>query len=58
MNMPGMQMHEGATIQRSGTPGQYRAKVKADMAGDWSARVSYDGPRGKGQTSFSLNVKP
>src|SRR6266704_226466 len=31
MNMPGMQMHEGATVQRSGTPGQYRAKIKPDM---------------------------
>ena len=39
------------------TPGQYRAKVKAAMAGDWNARVSYDGPRGKGQTSLSLNIK-
>ena len=37
MNMPGMQMHEGATIQRSGTPGQYRAKIKPGMAGDWTA---------------------
>jgi Cu/Ag efflux pump CusA len=39
------------------TPGQYRAKVKAAMAGDWNARVSYNGPRGKGQTSLSLNIK-
>jgi len=39
MNMPGMQMHEGATIQRSGTPGQYRAEIKPGMAGDWTAKV-------------------
>jgi len=57
MNMPGMQMHEGATIQRSGTPGQYRAKIKPDMAGDWMAKLSFQGPRGSGQTSFNLNVK-
>jgi hypothetical protein len=56
-NMPGMAMRGGGPAQKTGTAGQYRAKVKADMAGDWSARVSYDGPRGKGQTSFSLNVK-
>jgi len=57
MNMPGMQMHEGATVQRSGTPGQYRAKIKPDMAGDWMAKLSFNGPRGSGQTSFNLNVK-
>jgi hypothetical protein len=57
MNMPGMQMQGGAVAERTATPGQYRAKVKADMAGDWNARISYDGSRGKGQTNFSLNVK-
>jgi hypothetical protein len=57
MNMPGMQMHEGATVQRSATPGQYRAKIKPDMAGDWMAKLSFNGPRGSRQTSFNLNVK-
>jgi YtkA-like len=57
MNMPGMQMQGGGAAERTGTPGQYRAKVKTDMAGDWNARISYDGSRGKGQTNFSLNVK-
>jgi len=57
MNMPGMQMQGGGPAEKTATPGQYRAKVKAAMAGDWNARVSYDGPRGKGQTSLSLNIK-
>ena len=57
MNMPGMQMHEGATVQRTGTPGQYRARIKPTMAGEWVARLSFNGPRGSGQTSFNLNVK-
>jgi Cu(I)/Ag(I) efflux system membrane protein CusA/SilA len=57
MNMPGMQVHEGGPAQKTGTAGQYRAKVKADMAGDWNARVSYDGPHGKGQRSFSVTAK-
>jgi hypothetical protein len=52
MNMPGMQMQGGGAAQRTVTPGQYRAKVKADMAGDWNAKISYDGPRGKGEQSF------
>jgi hypothetical protein len=57
MNMTGMQMHEAATVQRTGTAGQYRAKIKVGMAGDWTAKLSYEGPRGSGQTSFNLNVK-
>jgi hypothetical protein len=57
MNMPGMQMHEGATVQTTGTAGKYRGKVKADMAGDWIAKLSFNGPHESRQTSFNLNVK-
>jgi Cu(I)/Ag(I) efflux system membrane protein CusA/SilA len=57
MNMPGMVMQRGGAAQRTGTPGEYRAKVKADMSGDWNAKISYDGPRGKGETSFSLSAR-
>jgi Cu(I)/Ag(I) efflux system membrane protein CusA/SilA len=57
MNMPGMQMNGGATIQGTGAPGRYRGKIKVRMAGDWTARLSFNGPRGSGQTIFSLNVK-
>src|SRR5207253_3403710 len=38
MNMPGMQMHSGSTIERTNTPGCYRAKIKIDMSGDWNAK--------------------
>src|SRR6266404_5970836 len=55
MNMPGMVMHSGATIEPTGTPGQFRAKIKPDMAGDWMATLAYDGPRGNGKVSFSVN---
>ena len=57
MNMPGMVMHGGGPAQRTGTAGQYRAQIKADMAGDWMAKLSFNGPHGSGQTSFNLNVK-
>src|SRR6266700_2232569 len=56
MNMPGMQMHSGSTIERTNTSGRYRAKIKIDMAGDWDAKISFDGPRGKGQSSFSISA--
>src|SRR5256885_630956 len=51
MNMTGMQIHEGANIQPVGAPGRYRAKIKVGMAGDWAGRLSYDGPRGRGETT-------
>jgi hypothetical protein len=57
MNMPGMQMNEGATIQPAGTPGRYRAKIKVGMAGDWTGKISFDGPRGRGQATMTLSAK-
>ena len=45
-------------IEPTAKPGQYRAKVKPDMAGDWTAALHYEGPRGTGSVSFSVNVKP
>src|SRR5437879_2677025 len=57
MNMPGMQMSSGGSIERTSTPGRYRAKIEIDMSGDWSAKISFDGPHGQGQRSFSLTVK-
>jgi len=56
MNMPGMQMRGGGPAQKTGTPGQYRATVKANMSGDWNAKISFKGPRGEGQTNFPLNI--
>ncbi len=58
MNMPGMPMHSGGATTPTGEPGRYRAKIKPDMAGDWTARLRYDGPRGQGQLDFKVNVKP
>jgi flagellar hook-associated protein FlgK len=56
MNMPGMVMHDAATVKATSTPGQYRASVKPDMAGDWTVKLEYEGPRGKGQVSFTVTV--
>ncbi len=57
MNMPGMQMHSSGTIERTNTPGRYRAKIKIDMSGDWTAKFSFDGPHGRGQQTFSITAK-
>ncbi len=57
MNMPGMVMHSGSTIVPGGGIGRYRAKVTPAMGGDWTAQLQYDGPRGSGEISFSINVR-
>jgi Cu(I)/Ag(I) efflux system membrane protein CusA/SilA len=57
MNMAGMQMHSAGAIERADASGRYRAKIKIDMAGDWSAKISFQGQHGQGQQSFSVTVK-
>jgi Putative silver efflux pump len=57
MNMPGMTMHDSGKIQSTGKPGQYRVRANPSMAGDWAMNLSYDGPRGHGETVISLSVK-
>ena len=58
MNMPGMAMHSGSTIAAGPAPGQYRADVKPEMGGDWTAQLNYAGPRGSGAVSFTVTITP
>jgi Cu(I)/Ag(I) efflux system membrane protein CusA/SilA len=57
MSMPGMHMHSGATIEQTPSPGRYLAQLKIDMAGDWNAKISFNGPQGKGEANFPLNTR-
>jgi hypothetical protein len=57
MNMPGMVARGGGPAEKTGTIGQYRAEVRAAMAGYWRAKISFDGPHGHGQQSFSVTAK-
>src|SRR5207237_7645636 len=56
MDMTGMQMHEGANIKPSAAHGHYRAKIKVGMAGAWAGKLSYDGPRGRGEATGTLSA--
>ena len=58
MNMPGMTMRAAGNVQPVNAVGKYRAKLKPDMAGDWNAKLSFDGPNGKGETTFPVSAKP
>jgi YtkA-like len=50
-------MNDPATLTTTDTPGVYRAKADIEVAGEWQAQVSYEGPAGKGQTSFSVTAQ-
>jgi hypothetical protein len=50
-------MNDAATLTTTDTPGVYRAKANIEVAGEWQAQVSYEGPAGKGQGSFSVTAQ-
>jgi hypothetical protein len=50
-------MNDTASFTETGTPGVYQGKVKLESAGDWQAQLSYEGPAGKGKTSFSVTAQ-
>ncbi len=56
--MPGMgtmpAMNAAGSFTATGTPGVYQGKAKLESAGDWQAQLSYEGPAGKGKTSFTV----
>lgn len=60
-NMPAMGsmavMNDSATLKTTATPGVYLGNVKIEMAGEWQAQIAYEGPAGKGKTSFSVTAQ-
>ena len=50
-------MNDSATLTTTDTPGVYRAKANIETAGEWQTQVSYEGPAGKGQISFSVTAQ-
>ena len=57
MPMPGMVMSSGLQLQPSGTPGRYFGTADFGMAGAWQFAIEWDGPDGKGSTSFEGKVQ-
>jgi YtkA-like protein len=50
-------MNNAATFTTTDTPGVYRGKANIEMAGEWQAQITYDGPKGRGQASFSVTAQ-
>lgn len=51
------EMNNGSTFKTTGTAGVYKGNVDIEMAGEWQAQVTYEGPVGKGSFSFPVNAK-
>ena len=50
-------MNNPATFTTTETPGVYRGKANIEMAGEWQARITYDGPKGRGQANFPVTAQ-
>lgn len=60
-HMPGMGtmpvMNDQTIFTTTNTPGVYRGRANIEMAGEWQAQLTYEGPAGSGRTTFSVNVQ-
>jgi hypothetical protein len=50
-------MNDAATFTTTNTPGVYHGKANIEMAGEWQAQVSYEGPAGSAKTSFPVTAQ-
>ena len=51
------EMNDTATFTTTETPGVYRGKANIQVAGEWQVRITYDGPKGRGQASFPITAQ-
>lgn len=51
------EMNNGATLTTTSTPGVYLGKVEIEMAGEWQAQITYEGPAGKGAFKLPIVAK-
>ena len=50
-------MTDSVTFTTTNTPGVYRGKVNIEGGGEWQAQLAYEGPSGKGKTTFSVTAQ-
>jgi nitrogen fixation protein FixH len=51
------EMNDAATFITTDTPGVYRGKADIEVAGEWQVRITYDGPKGRGQATFPVTAQ-
>jgi hypothetical protein len=50
-------MNDPVTFTSTSMPGVYRGKVNIEVAGEWQGQLAYEGPAGKGKTTFSVTAQ-
>ena len=50
-------MNDAVTFTTTGTPGVYHGRLNLAMAGEWQGQLAYEGPAGKGKTTFSVTAR-
>lgn len=48
------EMNDPASFTTTATPGVYSGKAQIEVAGEWQAKITYDGPKGRGQATFPV----
>jgi hypothetical protein len=50
-------MNNPATLTTTGTPGVYSGAVDLEMAGEWQAQITYEGPAGSGKANLPVTAQ-
>ena len=51
------EMNAPSTFTTTETPGVYRGRANIEMTGEWQAKITYEGPAGRGQASFPITAQ-
>lgn len=51
------EMNNAASFTTTATPGIYDGKAPIEVAGEWLVRITYEGPKGRGQASFPVTAQ-
>ena len=51
------EMNDSASFTTTSTPGVYSGKAQIQVAGEWQAKITYDGPKGRGQVTFPVTAQ-
>lgn len=50
-------MNDAATLTTTSVPGIYKGSVQIQMAGEWQAQISIEGPAGTAKTSIPMRTQ-
>ena len=51
------EMNDSVTFTTTDTPGVYHGKVNIEVGGEWQGQLAYEGPSGKGKTTFTVTAQ-